>query len=150
MPMAKRFSNKRNASGMLEATLRADRAIGEALAFREAHPGRSTLILVAADSDAGNPSIWSPFGLSPENPLPPKTETGADLDGTGGTETPPFVTQPDAFGDRHAFGIAWPTSHDMQGAAVTKAHGYRSDLLPADIDNTDIYQILHKVLFGRE
>lgn len=144
------FSNATNASGMLEATMRADQAIGEALAFQEAHPDRPVLVLVGSDSDAGHPLVWAPYQLSPKNPLPPKTETGADLDGVDGTGTLPFLSKADAFGNRYAFGIAWPTSHDAQGATVAKAHGYRSGLLPVNLDNTGIYPILYQVLFGTE
>lgn len=144
------FSNANNAKGMLDAVLRADAAIGEVLAFAEARPERNLLVLVGADSDAGHPTIWSPYGYKPDAPLPPQTGTGADLDGVGGAGTAPFVTKPDAFGNRHAFGIAWPTSYDFQGSTVTRAHGYRADLLPSTLDNTGIYRILYQVLFGDE
>ena len=79
--------------------------------------------------------------------LPETTPTGAELDGPDGTGGRPFVSLPDQYGNTHAFGIAWAAKDDHPGSVVAKAHGHRSDLLPADIDNTGVYQILHTVLF---
>jgi alkaline phosphatase len=141
------FSNVGNARGMLDAVLRADDAIGKALAFLERQPERNTLLLVGADSDAGSPSIVAPRNASPDAPLPERTHTGADLDGQEGTGTRPFLSQPDALGQRHPFGIAWPYRHDMPTGCVTRAHGYRSELLGSGVDNTDLFTIMHTVLF---
>jgi len=144
------FSNHINASGMVEAVRRADEAIGEALAFQEAHPERNVLTLVGSDSDAGHPGVWAPHGVTEEEVLPAQTLTGAALDGAKGTGTRPFVSEADARGMRHAFGIAWAYTGDMPGSVVAKAHGYRSGLLGATLDNTGIYRILYGVLFGKE
>jgi alkaline phosphatase len=141
------FSNKNNAQGMLDAIGRADRAIGVTLDFIAENPDRPTLLLVGADSDAGSPSIWAPREPEEGYVLPSETKTGAQLDGADGTGGRPFVTQPDQYGNRHLFGIAWANGDDYPGSVVAKAHGYRSELLPVDLDNTGVYRILHEVLF---
>lgn len=142
------FSNKTNAGGMIEAVRRSDRAIGEALTFMEAHPDRKVMLLLAADSDAGNPSVWAPRDLPVDQPMKSNTKTGAGIDGVEGAYSLPFVSKPDANGKRHAFGIAWPFHFDMQGAVVAKAHGFGSDRMPVDLDNTGIYTLMRSVLFA--
>lgn len=141
------FSNRTNARGMLDAMARADKAIGITMDFIEANPDRPTLLLVGADSDAGSPGIWAPREPADDYRLPEQTTSGAELDGPDGTGGRPFVSQPDQFGNRHVFGIAWAMEGDQQGSTVAKAHGYRSELLPVDLDNSGIYEILHQVLF---
>ncbi|MEE4638937.1 MAG: alkaline phosphatase [Wenzhouxiangella sp.] len=141
------FSNKTNARGMLDAIGRADKAIGITLDFIEANPDRPTLLVVGADSDAGSPSVWAPREPDEDFQLPASTPSGAELDGPDGTGGRPFISAPDQFGHRHMFGIAWATQDDHPGSAVAKAHGYRSERLPVDLDNTGIYRILHAVLF---
>jgi alkaline phosphatase len=142
------FANYTNAGGMIEAVRRADAGIGSVLSFMEENPDRKVLMILAADSDAGNPSVWAPYELPQEKPLPLVTDTGASLDGVGGAQTLPFVSAPDANGHRHAFGIAWPFAFDMQGAVVAKAHGHGSEFLPVDLDNTGIYTLMRNALFG--
>lgn len=144
------FSNYMNAEGMLEAVMRADEAIGGILEFMETHPDRDLLLLTAADSDAGHPSVWAPYELPLDRSLPIATQEGAPLDGIGGSQGHPFVSAPDASGQRHAFGIAWPFAFDMQGSVVAKAHGYASERLPVDLDNTGIYTLMYGVLFDAD
>lgn len=142
------FSNLTHAQGMLDAMGRADLGIGEALQFINANPASPTLLLVGADSDAGHPCIWAPRGAAADYSMPETTETGAQLDGPDGEGGRPFLSQPDALGNAYPFGIAWPTAWDMQGGAVTRAHGYRSEIMPASLDNTGIYRVMYEVLFG--
>jgi len=141
------FSNRTNARGMLDAIGRADRAIGVALDFMAEHSDRPMLLLVGSDSDAGSPGIWAPREPGEGFELPAQTDTGAELDGPEGSGGQPFLSQPDQFGNRHIFGIAWVMSNDQQGSTVAKAHGYGSERLPVDLDNSGIYRILHSVLF---
>jgi alkaline phosphatase len=56
------FGNgNRNAEGMIEAARRADRAIGQALEFAKDNTvDQDTLVITAADSDAGGAAILSP------------------------------------------------------------------------------------------
>ena len=142
------FSNLTHAQGMLDAIGRADLGIGKVLQFMQANPASPTLLLVGADSDAGSPTVWAPRGAPADYELPKTTETGAQLDGPDGEGGRPFLSQPDALGNAYPFGIAWPTSLDMPGSAITRAHGYRADLLPASLDNTGIYKLIYEVLFG--
>lgn len=59
-------NNNMNIEGMIEAGRRADRAIGVALEFAKQDPS-STLVMTAADSDAGSAAILSPQQyLNPE------------------------------------------------------------------------------------
>lgn len=142
------FSNYNNASGMLDAMIRADEAIGVALEFMESQPERDTLLLVTADSDAGHPTVYAPRGLSAADPLPHSVLNGAPLDGRNGSGSLPFVAKVDSFGTEHSFGIVWATLDDMPGSAVLKAHGNGAADLPVNIDNTEVFLILHKALFG--
>ena len=141
------FSNKNNAGGMLEATMRADAAIGVALEFLEENPDRKTLLLVGADSDAGHPTVIAPRGTPLDEPLPERDPNGAPIDGINGSGGEPFISQPDAYGNRHPFGIAWPTTYDMPGSVVAKASGYGSDRMGSTLDNTEPYQLIRSVLF---
>ena len=142
------FSNKMNAAGMLEAVGRADRAIGAAIDYMEFHAVRNIFLLVAADSDAGHPGVWSPKHWTSDIRLPETSGSGAQMHGPEGQGGAPFWSKPDRFGNRYPFGIAWGTAQDMPGSAVAKAHGYRSDLLRSSLDNTDVYRILYEVMFG--
>ncbi len=143
------FSNVMNASGMLEATIAADEAIGAARCFMQQQPDRRVLLLVGSDSDAGHPTLVAPRGWTEPVELPPVTDSGARLHGATGQGGPPFWSQPDRFGTRHPFGIAWPASGDYPGSVVTRAHGFRSELLGTTVDNTGIYPIMYQVLFGK-
>ena len=142
------FSNNANAKGMLEALARADDAIGETLEHMRAAP--RTLLLTAADSNAGGPAllqIRDPAMFAA--PLPAESKWAAMIDGRDGTGTPPFAAAPDRFGKRLRFGIAWSGKGDYAGGVVAKAHGLNADLLPNNVQNTDIYSLMYATLFGR-
>ena len=142
------FANLNNARGTLDALIRADEAIGVALRFTEEHP--KTLLLTAADSDAGGMQV-----LPAIESLPARTERriARVLDwvrGEAETITPQlFVAKADQFGNRLEFAIEWATRFDSLGGIVARAHGLNADLLPASVDNTDIYRMLYATLFGR-
>ncbi|MEL6439868.1 MAG: alkaline phosphatase [Cyanobacteria bacterium J06621_8] len=151
------FPNHNNAAGAIEAVLRADAAIGVAQDFvNNVNP--NTLILTAADSDAGGlevddvPLESLTVGtidvqstsnlLSADNPIFP-------LDGTKGNDTSAFTTGAgDANGDNFTFGVAYVSTSDVAGGIVAKAYGLNSDLLPSTADNTDMYRIMYQTLFG--
>jgi len=143
------FANRNNATGALTALSRADDAIGVVLDYVEEHP--ATLLVTASDSEAGGPQVYPILevdSLVAETPLPPTTRNGGALDGRNGTETPPFMSMPDQFGERWPFGIAWASFDDNLGGIVAKAHGLNSHLLPLNVDNTDIYRLMYATLFG--
>ncbi len=141
------FANRNNARGTLEALRRADDAIGVALKYIEKNP--NTLLVTAADSNAGGPSIRCILeSKNPEAALPNKMKCGAPLDGRDGSNTPPFIAAPDRDGKQLAFGIAWAGYADFSGGIVARAHGMNSEALPNNVDNTDIYRMMYLTLFG--
>jgi len=141
------FGNANNAAGMLEALRRADAAIGVAHDFVSRHP--DTLLLTAADSNAGGMHVVRvPAGVPPAEPLAAMTGNGAPLDGRDGTGTPPFVAAPDRFGQRHLFGVAWATFSDVEGGVIMRAAGRNADGLPVNADNTCVYELMYRTLFG--
>jgi alkaline phosphatase len=140
------FGNVNNARGMLEALRRADAAIGVAIDYMSDNP--NTLIVTAADSDAGGMKVWMPDLLDPERPLPAVLHNGAPLDGRDGTGSKPFRAAPDRFGTRLPFGIAWAAREDVEGGVIARAHGLNAESLPRNVDNTDIYRLMYATLFG--
>lgn len=140
------FAGDQNAKGVFEALRRADRAIGVALEFQQRNP--RTLILTAADSDCGGMQVLSVDNANA--PLPARDEeTGAMLDGREGTGTLPFLSAPDARGQRFPFAVAWSAGGDLAGGIAARAHGLNSALLPANVQNTDIFRVCYRTLFGR-
>ena len=146
------FGNNNNAAGTIEGTRRADRAIGTALNFIDRHP--NTLLLTAADSDAGGLQVVDP--RNPNQPVGtinnnPTTESrNVLLDGQTGANTLPFIAQPDANGDVFPFAVAWAGTPDYSGSIVSKAHGLNANKLPATADNTVMYELMYETLFGVE
>ena len=175
------FGNSGNAVGMLESLRRTDDAIGVTLDYLRNNP--RTLILTAADSDAGGmqaitapvinvspatnnlPSGRAPDVLNAENlarlgfapgsaRIPTGTPFEALLDGVEGFSSPMFVTEPDQFGSRQQFAVAWTLGWgDMHGAIVSRAAGLNAPLLSSTFsqrfDNIDVYRMKHATLFGR-
>ena len=142
------FANQNNAAGTLEALTRADAAFAAALDHLEREPG--TLLITAADSDAGGMEVWPVRDPTAFNqPLPANAENGAPIDGVTGARGLPFVAQADDAGVELRFGIAWAAHADVMGGIVARAHGLNAELLPPAVDNTDIYRMLYATLFGR-
>jgi glycerophosphoryl diester phosphodiesterase len=155
------FSNDNNGAGSIESTLRADEAIGVAQDFVN-NVDPNTLVLTAADSDAGGLEVIDAEDDSETvgdiNVQSKTVSFGEDadgvqvpLDGTTGNDTAPFTTgEPDADGDNFDFGLAYATTDDVAGSIVSKAYGLNSDLLESTVDNTDMYSIMYQTLFGVE
>jgi alkaline phosphatase len=146
------FGNANNARGVIEALTRADGAYAVALE----HLGRSpqTLLLTACDSDAGGlqavchpESMGNAFAAGKS--VPPRDINGAALHGKGGMASAPFVSAADREGRTFAYGLAFATSSDVPGAILARAAGRYSEELPADCDNTAIYRMLYRALFGK-
>lgn len=141
------FSNNGNAPGMLEAASRADQAIAHALEF--INENEQTLLVTAADSNAGNPAIYAiDDEAGRDAPLPPFSPRGAPVDGQEGPGSIPFISAPDANGERHAFAIVWPDYGDYHGGVVARAGGLNEAFLPDNVQNTDIYRLMYATLFG--
>jgi alkaline phosphatase len=143
------FGNANNANGTFEALKRADDAVGVALEYFHNNP--NTLILTAADSEAGGLEIYGFLekDMLRDKPLPEKSKNGAPQDGINGTATLPFLTGKDKNGKRFPFAVAWSTSDDVYGSVVAKAEGLNAELMNGKIDNTDIYRIMYATLFGK-
>ncbi|AFY48977.1 Alkaline phosphatase [Nostoc sp. PCC 7524] len=146
------FGNNNNAAGTLEGVRRADAAIGVAMDFIEKYP--NTLLVTAADSDAGGLQVVDPRTAGQNvgniNNNPATSSRNVPLDGTTGANTLPFVSAPDANGDVFNFAVGWAGTPDFSGSIVAKAHGLNADKLPATVDNTGIYELMYETLFNTE
>ncbi|MGL5082333.1 MAG: alkaline phosphatase [Microcoleaceae cyanobacterium] len=147
------FPNNNNARGGIEAAIRADGAIGLAMDYIES-VDPNTLLITAADSDASGLEVvdvsGETVGSLPVNPtLADRSDAVLNpLDGTEGLGTEPFISAPDLDGDQFPFGVAFVGTPDFAGSIVSKAHGLNADLLPSTVDNTGIYEIMYRTLFG--
>jgi alkaline phosphatase len=152
------LSNANNAIAALRALAEADAVIGLAREAVERDP--ETLLLVAADSDAGGLQVVTPplqddgrvTGLS-GNP----TDRTIDkqlfaVDGIEGRASQPFDARPDQAGRQARFAIAWSGVLDVAGGVVARADGLNSELLRteyrATLDNTQVYDLMYRTLFG--
>lgn len=148
------FGNNNNARGTIDATLRADEAIGVAVDFID-NVNPNTFVITAADSAGGSIEIDDRSGETVGFTLSQRrldengerTGDGIPYDGTTGSDTAPFVSQPDENGDVFEFGVLWAGLPDFAGSIVTKAWGAGADELPATIDNTGIYRLMYENLF---
>lgn len=145
------FGNNNNASGVLEACRRADEAFGVARAHLRINP--RTLILTAADSDAGGMRM---VGLEPadvdgaQRGLPPRTENGSPVDGVDGTGSIPFVAAPDAKGRRLPFYVVWATGDDVSGGILVRAEGLHAETVRGSMDNTRIAALMRRALLASD
>ena len=145
------FGNKNNAEGVFEAAVRADGAIGVARSYLRHRP--RTLIMVAADSDAGGLRVTGllvPEGESPPDSLPATDDNGAPMDGQGGTGGPPFIAAPDRNGRSMPFAVTWAARDDVSGGVLLRGEGLNAHLIRGSMDNTGIARLIRLTLFGRE
>ncbi len=145
------LGNSNNASGTLEALLRADDAVGVFSQFVDTHP--DTLLIMAADSNAGGMTLVGPSAaeitrLIPDGVLPPRMRNGAPLDGVAGAGTAPFVSGPDIHGVTHRFGISWSGFSDVSGGVLVRAKGMNADKVEPLLQNTTLYDLMYVTLFG--
>jgi len=158
------FANNANAIGTLRALKQADDVIGTARDFLVQAP--NTLILTAADSDAGGFEILSPppfyvdgddlsFGDQDINPEKLDSNDRVEdlpFDGLQGRRQPPFISEPDGTGRRHPFVVVWVGTTDTGGGIVSRAAGLNAALLrtqfSSQFDNTDVYRLMYATLFG--
>jgi alkaline phosphatase len=141
------FGNYNNASGTLEALLRADESFRESLAYLDKHP--DTLLITAADSEAGGMDVIGLKAGSKEQLALAKN--GRDSNGApyDSAKDKPFESAPDQFGVRHPFVITWASKLDVSGGIVIRAAGRGSERIRGTMDNTDIYKTMRTVLFEK-
>jgi len=142
------LGNNANASGMFEAMRRADEAIG--IAHRYVNENPSTLMMVTADSDAGGMRLVG-LQLRDETPtpatMPARDDGGSPIDGVNGTGTAPFMSAPDQFGKSLPFYVTWATADDCSGGILVRFAGMGADKISANVDNTEIAEIIRRTLF---
>jgi alkaline phosphatase len=122
--------------------------IGVAMRFIDEHP--DTLLITAADSDAGGMKVARIEPELADAPVPLTIDNGAPQDGRDGTESLPFLAAPDQAGNRWPFAVTWAAEADLGGGVVARAHGLNSELLPTSVDNTNVYRLMYRTLFGVE
>lgn len=157
------FPNANNAKGTIDAALRADSAIGIAQEFiRNQDP--NTLLITAADSEAGGLQVYQPTPFSPGYPSTP-LDTAPSLGVNPTTGTPPqnpldgqngrlapwtaFAAKDSLDGEMGNFGVGWVGTPDFPGSIVAKTYGMNADLLPSTLDNTEVYKLMYRTLFGQ-
>lgn len=132
------FGNNNNGRGLIEATRRADDAIGVAMDFIN-NEDPNTLLVTSADSNAGGPQVYDvdeadePVGTVEVNPTLPDDSDAVEvpLDGQEGRNTVPFVPAEDANGNEFPFGIAYATVNDVPDSVLTKTYGLNAGDLPS-------------------
>lgn len=171
------FGNNNNAIGLLQAMRDTDDAIGVALEYLKRNP--NTLILTAADSDAGGMQVTSPYrntvtndaGLintssqqfrsynsntatgSPDlQNIPDGIEGRGSSGATGGTKM--FLSEPDQFGQKMEFALVWSGLGDYAGGMLSRAAGLNAYLLNSPMfssrfDNIDVYRMMYLSIFGQ-
>jgi alkaline phosphatase len=140
------MSNNMNAAGALEALRRADEAVGVIHGFVE---GRNdTLMVMAADSDAGGLQVLSGSEAPEGEQVAATTDGGGILLGQQGRHGDVFMSAPDAQGVSHAFGIAYVGYNDVAGGILVRAAGLNADRVEPLMDNTEVYRLMYETLFG--
>ncbi len=142
------IANNTNAFGTLQALGRADEAVGVAHGFVEENP--NTLLIMAADSDAGGMQVLSGDGAPMDGHVAATTDGGGLLHGQQGNFGDVFMSAKDARGEEHAFGIAWTGEDDVAGGILVRAAGLNADMVRPLMDNTDVYKLMHTTLFGSD
>ncbi len=153
------FGNNNNARGVTEAAIRADNAIGVAQEFIN-NQDPNTLLVTSADSNAGGVVVSDvdpeaeTVGTVDVNPTFGAFEEETDaikvpLDGQTGRDTEPFVSAPDANGNQFPYGVGYATLNDVPDGVVTKTYGLNAEDLPSSHENTYIYEIMYRTLFGQ-
>jgi alkaline phosphatase len=154
------MGNNDNAIGTLTGAWYANGAIAAAQEFQARNP--NTLILTAADSDAGGMQIISPAptdeatamvtGVNGNPTGVEEQDLSFPVDGIMGRNSMPFMAEADAFGTSMDFAIAWIGGPDVAGGIISRAQGMNAELLntefASNFDSTDVYRLMYMTLFG--
>ncbi len=140
------IANNMNAYGTLEALRRADEATGVLMDFVEAND--DTMLLMAADSDAGGMHVLSGSEAQEGRAVAATTRGGGVLHGQQGTFGDVFMSAPDKEGVSHPFGITFVGYNDIAGGIIARSAGLNHDLMEPLVDNTEIYTLMHRTLFS--
>lgn len=151
------MSNNNNAIGTLVGLDHSNGVIDAALDYLKRD--RKTLIVTAADSDAGGLQVvstsseiagslnYNPTGVSAEN-------VSAPLDGIEGRGSASFAAAPDQFGQELRFAVSWISTPDVAGGITSRAAGLNARLLNSALaprfDGVDIYRLAYLTLFGKK
>lgn len=169
------FSNVNNGIGALHAGRRADDALGVIRRYIAGNP--RTLVVTAADSDASGLQVIAlgtvpdPFAGGPVPEAAPAFRVaGVDVpsDGLWGAGSPAFTAGPARVQEplrpapgadapklqgRQTFALAWIGGADTAGGILSRAEGLHAGLVSTEfggtLDNTDVYRLLYRVVFGR-
>ncbi|MFC1550787.1 hypothetical protein ACFL46_05810 [Candidatus Neomarinimicrobiota bacterium] len=72
-------------------------------------------------------------------------KNGAPADGINGKY---FIAKPNRYGIALPFRINWSSGSDVSGGLICRGIGLNAEQIRGDIDNTDVYKIMYKTLFG--
>ena len=140
------IANNMNAYGTLEALRRADEATGVLMDFVE---GRDdTMLIMAADSDAAGMHVLSGSQAREGGAVAASTSGGGILHGQQGNFGDVFMSAPDKEGVSHPFGITFVGYNDIAGGIIARSAGLNHDMMEPLVDNTEIYALMHRTLFG--
>jgi alkaline phosphatase len=138
---------KTNAAGTLEALARADAAAGVILDFVNSRS--DTLMLQTADSDASGVQVYTDDDGIDDGFVKFTTSEGGLLKGRQGTLGEVFLSAPNSEGKRLPFAIAFTGGSDVAGGILVRAAGFNSELVRPLMDNTEMYSLMYRTLFGR-
>ena len=144
------FSNKNNAEGMFSAIKRSLDALALLRDFIKTN--KDTLLVVASDSNASSPALIDRLTSKKLFSLNQKIKNISDnlapLDRKDTGQ--PFASAPDKKGMSLPFAIVWPTKMDTGTGILVKGEGLKAHHIKGTLDNTDMYKIMKKALFGSE
>ena len=142
------FSNKNNAEGLFIAIKRSLNTIALLKTFIQKN--KNTLLIVASDSNAGNPTLVDRFKSKSlfhlNTKISNKNDNHAPVDRQSSGY--PFLSVPDKKGLSMPFAIVWPTQMDTGTGLLVKGEGLNAEKIKGVLDNTDLYKIMRQALFG--
>jgi alkaline phosphatase len=140
------MANSLNAAGTLEALRRADETVGVIHRFVEERG--DTLLVLAADSDAGGLQVVTGSDIQEGEAVPATTDGGGIVMGQQGHFGDAFMSAPDANGVSHPFALGFIGYDDVAGGILVRAAGINADRVEPLMDNTEVYRLMYETMFG--